>query len=236
MNRRPGSHTPHFQDHSQSGRIRHEVNPYVLGHLDFPEVIPAAKATEYKGKWHEAFGREAPMHLELGAGNGFHIAGMALQNPDTNWLGLELRFKRVVLCARKLQTSNIKNAKILRYNWFYLTDLFEDASLDGLHLHHPDPWTKESQSHNRIIDVPFCQLIARLLKPGAHWRTKSDFLPHIEAIAQCVEGLPFQVLGICHDVKNEGAPWPDDVVTNYQRKSYEEGKPVHAIHLQRIAG
>jgi tRNA (guanine-N7-)-methyltransferase len=234
MNRRPGSKSPHFHDYPAEKHVRTEVNPYIEEHSQYPEVIPAAKAPFYKGRWHEAFGREAPLHLELGAGNGFHLSGMAALHPEYSWLGLELRFKRVVLCVKKLQAAGLSNARITRYNWFYLNDLFEDSSLDALYLHHPDPWPKADQAQNRIIDRAFCELMSRLLKPGASWRTKTDFAPHIQAILTHTNALPFQILGQSADLQQTGSLWQDDVITNYQRKSYEKGIPVHAIWLQRL--
>ena len=234
MNRRPGNYSPGFTDHPVRKGVSPDINPYLVLHREYPEVIPADQGPGYKGRWSEAFGREAPLFLELGAGNGFHLSGMAAQHPESNWLGLELRFKRVVLIAKKIRAAGLQNAKILRYNWFYLDDLFEDASLDGLALHHPDPWPKEDQAHNRIIDPPFVAQVARLLKPGAEWRMKTDFEPHIEALLSCAVGQPFEVVGRSMDVQRDGAPWERDVITNYQRKSYEKGITVYAVALRRL--
>ena len=234
MNRRPGLNSPHFEDHSRRPGARDTINPWSVLHADFPCVIPASDATGWRGRGGEAFQREAPLQLELGSGNGFYLSGMAAAHPEHNWLGLELRFKRVALCAKKIQGSGVPNARILRYSWFYLNDLFEPGTLSGLHLHHPDPWSKEAQSRNRIIDPAFCALAASLLKPGAEWRTKTDFAPHIEAIIACTAGLPFEILSVSSDLRATGPLWTPDVTTNYQRKSDEDGLPVHAIRLRRL--
>lgn len=75
--------------------------------------------------------------------------------------------------------------------------------------------------------------MARLLKPGAQWRMKTDFEPHIQALLASIEGQPFDVVGQSGDIQREGTPWERDVITNYQRKSYEKGVRVHALALRR---
>lgn len=239
MNRRPGTQSPHFQDHSRRPGASAEVNPWSVHHAEFPCVIPAADAPSFRDRWGEVFGREAPLHLELGSGNGFYLSGMARHHPEINWLGLELRYKRVALCAKKIMEGGpggapLPNARVLRYSWFYLPDLLSPGALSGLHLHHPDPWSKEAQARNRIIDPEFCALAASLLRPGAEWRTKTDFAPHIEAIVACTRGLPFEILATSADLSATGPLWEPDVTTNYQRKSVEEGKKIHAIRLRRV--
>ena len=44
---------------------------------------------EYKGKWHEFFGNENPIHIEVGMGKGKFIMELAKQNPDINYIGIE---------------------------------------------------------------------------------------------------------------------------------------------------
>ena len=103
----------------------------------------------------------------------------------------------------------------------------------GLELHHPDPWPKQDQAHNRLMDAGFLKLMSSLLCSGAEWRTKTDFEPHLTRLVQLLPDFPFEILGRRRDLKGEGAPWPEDILTNYQRKSYEDNVPVQAIWLRR---
>ena len=50
----------------------------------------------YKGKWHALFGNNHPIHLEIGMGKGDFIKGLALKNPDINYLGLE-KYESVII-------------------------------------------------------------------------------------------------------------------------------------------
>lgn len=231
MNRRPGNRVQSFLELAREQPTEGEVNPYRQEHLEEPGVIPASKGILYKGRWSEAFGREAPLHVELGAGSGEHLVAMAERHPKRNWLGIELRFKRVVRIAHKMES--LPNVKILRYSWFFLHELFEPGEIQGLQMHHPDPWPKRDQAHNRVMNGAFLELMGVLMAPCADWHTKTDFEPHLIALEAALPTSSFTLLDRRHDIQNQGAPWPDDILTGYQRKSYDENRPVHAIWLRR---
>lgn len=223
-----------FTDKLPTDFPRPDVNPYVATHRTFgDEIVPASDAPAWRGRWADAFGRAAPLHVEVGSGNGFYLSGMAAAHPEADWIGVEIRFKRVVLAARKLRALELRNARVVRYDAMQLDELFEPGSLAGVHVNHPDPWARQTQAKHRLIDRPFAELCARLLAPGAPLRLKTDFLPHVDALVRVADGLPLRVVDVRRDVAANGTPWPDDIRTNYQRKAEERGAPVHAALLVR---
>lgn len=232
---RPGNHK-RFEDKLPEEYSRPGINPYVATHREFgDEVLPASEAKGWRGRWHELFGREAPLHLEVGAGNGFYLSGMAGLHPECDWIGVEIRFKRVVLVGRKLRHLGVRNARILRYDARALEEIFVPGSLAGVHINHPDPWERESKRHHRLVDRAFLEMITRLAAPGAELRLRTDFGPHVKALLKETADLPWDVVAVTADIDASGPPWPDDVVTNYQRKARERGVPVHAALLRRRA-
>jgi len=210
-----------------------DLNPYVAEHAELPHVVRAEDAPGWRGRWSEIFGRTAPLHLEIGSGNGFYLSGMAAAHPEADWLGLEIRYKRVVLAARKLERAGLANARVLRWDAFQVDSLFEPGSLAGVHVNHPDPWPRRTQSWRRLIGRPFVEVAARLLAPGGELRLKTDFPPHVDALLASLPGLPLELVGRSEDVRAQGAPWADEVRTNYQRKFDERGVPVLAVRLRR---
>ena len=213
-----------------------ELNPYVEAHRALPNVVRADDAPGWKGRWETLFGNDRPLHLEVGSGNGFYLSGMAAAHPECNWLGLEIRFKRVVLAATKLERAGLQNGRVTRWDAFRLDDLFEPGSLAGIHVNHPDPWPKRKQTWRRLIARPFAETAARILAPGGELRLKTDFPPHVAALREAVEGLPLTVVGSSDDIRAAGAPWPDEITTNYQRKFNERGVSVLGIWLRRDGG
>jgi tRNA (guanine-N7-)-methyltransferase len=234
---------PRFLDRAPAEARVCEVNPFVASHRDFGgELLTADEAWRWKGRWAERFGRPGPLHVEIGSGNGFFLTGLAQRNPDWNLLGVEIRYKRVVICATKLRTAGVTNAVISRYHAAYLDDLLEPRSVDGMYVNHPDPWPKGRHEKNRVISRWFLEDVARFVKPGGWLRVKSDFQDNVDRIEGLLDhgpdgeplpSLPLKITGIAYDIANHPAPWPDDILTNYQRKMRERGVPVHAIEVVR---
>ena len=85
-----------------------DLNPYVKEYFRHGlPVVVGREAKQYKGNWQECFGRKAPISLEIGSGNGFFLEGMAQKNPDHNWLGIEIRYKRVIMVAKRKRVSKM---------------------------------------------------------------------------------------------------------------------------------
>jgi len=224
-----------FKDKAPEDYKLPDLNPYLKMHREMgPPVVTAEEAPELRGRWSEAYGREAPLHLEIGPGNGFYLSGMALRHPQCNWLGVEIRFKRVVLCAKKIIAAGVQDtARIARYDAWQLGDLFAPGELAGLHINFPDPWKKDRHEKHRLLGPELAEWAVEALAPGAHVRVKSDHRPNLERMAAACAPHAFSELAWSEDVGRDGAPWEDDLTTNYQSKFDKRGEPTYALLLQR---
>lgn len=236
---------PRFVDRLPADFSKKDVNPFLIAHRDYGHpLLPASAAWPFRGRWHEAFGRRAPLHVEIGSGNGFFLAALAERHPDWNILGIEIRYKRTVMCAKKIQAAGVSNALITRYDAWYLDDLFEDGAVAGLYVNHPDPWPKARHEKNRLLSRWFLEESCRLLEDGGWLRVKSDYEDNVGRIPRLLaadgEGaplprLPLDITGRSEDVITGPAPWADDIETNYQSKFRKRGLPVYGIELHRAA-
>lgn len=219
------------------------VNPYLVAHRSFgPPLLPMEAAKARRGAWAEEFGRAAPLHLEIGPGNGWWLTEIAGRQPDVDFVAVEIRFKRTVLCARKAKRAGLTNVRIARYHAAFLHDLFEPGTLSAIWVNHPDPWAKVKQEKNRLVSRWFLEDACVLLRPGGVLRIKSDFPPNVTRVRELLTcgpdgeprpALPLTITGQSDDVGARGTPWPDDVVTTYQRRAYDLGLTVHAVELVR---
>ena len=78
-------------------------NKYMYEILEFPEhlMYNNESVDEYRGKWNEFFGNKNDIYLEIGCGSGNFTVQNAEKFKDRNYIALELRFKRLVLGAKK---------------------------------------------------------------------------------------------------------------------------------------
>lgn len=233
--------TMRFADRQEM--VNPDANPYFALHRSFgPPLLTATDAQGYAHDWDRCFGRSAPLVVEIGPGEGGFLAQLALQHPLWNVLGVEIRYKRVVFCARRIVKLGATNARIARYDASCLDDLFAPGSLHGIWVNHPDPWPKTRHEKNRLISRWFLEDCARFLAPGGWVRLKSDFRGNVDRLEEVLTtdgarkplpALPFAVTGRSADVTTGPAPWPDDIETNYQSKFRKRGLPVYAIEVVR---
>lgn len=233
---------PAFRDRDLEGLASLETNPFVLEHRAFGRpLLTVEDAHAVARRWDDEFGSAGPLHLEIGSGNGFFLSGMAALLPDARIVGIEIRYKRTVLCAKKIRAAGVRNARILRYHAAFLHDLFAPGSLNRIYVNHPDPWPKERHEKNRLLSRWFLEDVATLLAPGGVFRLKTDHFPNVErarhVLAHGPDGeatthLPLVETASSLDVTHT-ALWADDVETNYQRKFRERGLPVYALELTR---
>ena len=216
---------------------RPDLNPYLKICWDYGRpILRSDDAASCRGRWHEEFGREAPLHVEVGVGNGFFFSSMAERHPERNWVGVEIRFKRVWLTAKKCRNNQSEErVRLARYDGTALSDLFATGEVDALYVNHPDPWPKDRWAKNRLLGPSFLEMVAALLKPGAELRLKTDHRINVDALVAAADEHPgFEVVAVCEDIESEGTPWGEDIVTNYQRKFYERGEPVYAVQVRRL--
>ena len=225
-----------FKDKGPEDYVHPDLNPYLKLHREWGRpVLTADQAAACRGRWNEEFGRDAPFHVEIGPGNGFFLSAMAGRYPDRNWLGVEIRFKRVVLTAKKLRAADAESqARVCRYDASALDELFAPGEIDALYINHPDPWPKDRHAKNRLLGPAFLDRVHPLLAQGAEIRLKTDHLINVEALIEAATGhAGFSVVARCDDASGLGVPWGEDARTNYQRKFDEKGEPVYAVQVRR---
>jgi tRNA (guanine-N7-)-methyltransferase len=122
------------------------------------------------------FGRDAPRILEIGFGNGEHLAGLAAANPDRDYLGIEVHrpgVGHVLMLAQKQELTNIRVSDHDAVE--VLNQQIAPASLDEVLVLFPDPWHKKRHNKRRLIQPPFVELIASRLRPGGVFKLATDW-------------------------------------------------------------
>jgi tRNA (guanine-N7-)-methyltransferase len=79
---------------------------------------------EKKGQWAEIFGRQAPLHVELGTGKGDFISQLAERNPDINYIGIEMQQDVLYSAAKKIAAMELKNVRLLVFDINKIGDIF----------------------------------------------------------------------------------------------------------------
>ncbi len=216
------------------------VNPYIAKLAEYPSLILTGEDAEaLRGRWREAWPEEAPcrdgsLSLEIGSGNGFFLREMCRRHPDRRFVGVEIRYKRVWMAARKLDQVGLINGRVVSHHAGYLARLFEPGELVAVYLNHPDPWPKDRHAGNRIITPAFAELVQTLLADGGLFQLKSDHAPYADEARRCFGSTTLDEIAFAADLHRPGEPLAEDnVLTNYERKFVEKGEPVFLQRWQK---
>ncbi|TNG92981.1 tRNA (guanosine(46)-N7)-methyltransferase TrmB, partial [Pasteurellaceae bacterium UScroc12] len=121
------------------------------------------------------FGNENPVILEIGFGMGTSLVAMAKNNPDRNYLGIEVHTPGVGACVALAVQEEISNLRLICHDAMeILRDSIADQSLGGLQLFFPDPWPKAKHHKRRIVQPAFIDTIQQKLKCGAFIHMATD--------------------------------------------------------------
>lgn len=191
------------------------------------------RAPPFKGRWRSLFKapEDRPLDLEIGTGNGIHLAWRAFHHPDRLIIGIELKFKPLIQTVRRALRLGCVNAIGVRYHAFNLDELFEENEIDDLYIFFPDPWVTPRKPKNRIINPRTAVLYALLQKPNARLYLKTDNSEMYQWCLQCLEKSPYEVQVACENLHR--SPWSlKHPITQFEQIFIRQKLPIFYIEAQ----
>ena len=187
----------------------------------------------HKGTWGQLFGNEQPVQIEVGMGKGRFLMDLASQNPDINYIGIEM-YSSVLYRALEKQTAEEKpNLYFLRFDAKYLADIFAEHEVDRIYLNFSDPWPKDRHSKRRLTSEGFLNLYHTILNPDGYIQFKTDNRDLFDFSVETAENSPiWNIKELTYDLHHseflEG-----NIMTEYESKFVAEGKPICRFVLSR---
>ncbi len=129
----------------------------------------------------QIFGNRNPVILEIGFGMGRSLVEMAEQNPDRNYIGIEVHTPGVGACIAYAIEKGVKNLRVICHDATeILRDVIADGSLGGLQLYFPDPWQKLKHHKRRIVQPKFITQVLEKLSPNGFIHFATDWENYAE--------------------------------------------------------
>ena len=173
-----------------------KYNPYIARVYDYPELLLPHPTTV---NFHELWARKnkdnlgdaslSKVHIEIGCGSCRYLIEWALENSQDFFIGFELRYKRLVLAAKKIRKQNIQNILLLRERGEFLVEYLTHKSIGCLHINFPDPWSKKSKRKHRILGTEFLTKMYPYFCSGGELRFKTDHLEYFNTVTEILEQL-----------------------------------------------
>lgn len=181
---------------------------------------------DYKGLWHKnIFHNDHPIHIEIGMGKGKFITGLALENPEINYIGVEKYSSVLVRALDKRQEAECHNLIFLRMDAEDIDSYFDKEEIDKIYLNFSDPWPKDRHAKRRLTSTHFLERYDRVLKKDGVIQFKTDNRPLFDFSLEQLDVAGWIQDEVSFDLHKNG-PAPNNIMTEYEEKFYQSGKPI----------
>lgn len=112
---------------------------------------------EYQGKWKEFFNNPNPIHLELGCGKGVFLKDIALDNPDINYIAIDISAD-VLGCAKRniekrfeKEKRVVNNVALVAQDIEKINDMIvKEDEISRVYINFCNPWPKKRHKKRRL--------------------------------------------------------------------------------------
>lgn len=177
------------------------------------------------------FDNDNPIHLELGMGKGQFIMGLAKQNPEINYIGVELQASAQVMAGKKLEEEPLANVRLYNQDVAKLLEHeFWVGSIDRIYLNFSDPWPKNRHAKRRLTSDRFTPIYDQLLSANGSIHQKTDSKTLFESSIMSLTQNGYEIVDIELDVHASDRP---NIITEYEEKFSKKGFTIKFLEAKK---
>lgn len=180
---------------------------------------------ENKGKWIDTFkNKNNPIYLELGCGKGTFMAVHGSQNPDINYIAIDIKDEVLVLAKRNIEKAFeeagrpvVDNVKLMAQEILIINEILgEEDTIDRIYINFCNPWPKDRHNKRRLTHTKFLTEYKKFLKPGSEIWFKTDDTDLFNDSQEYFKECGFDIEYITYDLHN--SDFTENIITEYERK------------------
>ena len=181
-----------------------------------------------KGRWHEIFGNDNSINIEVGMGKGRFIMDMARLHPEINYIGIE-KFSSVLIRAiEKQEIEKLPNLRFIRMEAEYIEEVFDEGEVDYIYLNFSDPWPKDRHAKRRLTSVQFLARYEHILSAEGGITFKTDNRDLFDFTIEQADEAGWIKENVTYDLHN--SEYNDgNVMTEYEERFSSQGNPICRI-------
>ncbi|HEL0565102.1 tRNA (guanosine(46)-N7)-methyltransferase TrmB [Streptococcus equi subsp. zooepidemicus] len=180
-----------------------------------------------KGRWCEVFGNDHPIHIEVGSGKGAFITGMALKNPEINYIGIDIQLSVLSYALDKVLASQAPNVRLLRVDGSSLTNYFDAGEVDMMYLNFSDPWPKSRHEKRRLTYKSFLDTYKQILPENGEIHFKTDNRGLFEYSLASFSQYGMTLKQVWLDL--HASDYQGNVMTEYEARFAKKGQVIYRL-------
>lgn len=183
-------------------------------------------------KWQLFFKNSHPIVLELACGKGEYSVNLGRNNPDTNYIGIDIKGNRMYAGAKIALEEKLDNVGFLRIRIEHIDQYFAPGEVDEIWILFPDPFLKDSRAKNRLTHARFLYLYKKILKKGGFVNLKTDSKELYDFTLESIQEQGCTIHENIADIYGKGlATGPLAIKTYYETMHLAEGRTIYYIRF-----
>ena len=196
-------------------------------YIDNPEI-------GYIGTWKSRFKNpKNPIHIEIGCGKGIFISTLAKQNPDINYIAIDMIEAMLGLSKRNIEIAyenkNPENLLLIRANAEKILDIFDENDIiDRIYINFCNPWPKSKHNKRRLTHTRRLEDYKKFLNPKGEIYFKTDDDELFEASLEYFKEVGFKTVSKTYDLHKE-LIFEINIETEHEKMFIEQGIKIKAL-------
>lgn len=178
---------------------------------------------EHRGHWRELLPGCREVRLELGCGKGRFTVETAKTEPDILFVAVERVADAMVMAMERADAAGLSNVLFIDADARGLCEWFAPGEVGRVYLNFSDPWPSSQQAKRRLTHPDFLRLYADALAPAGEIHFKTDNKDLFEWSLFQFPKAGYTLTEVTRDLHANGV---NGVMTDYEEKFYNEGKPI----------
>ncbi|MDQ0645140.1 tRNA (guanosine(46)-N7)-methyltransferase TrmB [Microbacterium murale] len=177
------------------------------------------------------YGRDAPLFVEIGSGQGHAIISAATSRPGDDFLAIEVfraGLARTMLDADK---AGVRNLRLIEANApEVLASYLPEGAAAEVWIFFPDPWHKTRHTKRRLVRAGFGDTAARALEDGGLLRLATDWEDYALQMREVLDAEP-------NFERAFDGEWAERfegrIMTAFERKGIAKGRDIRDLVYRR---
>ena len=195
--------------------------------LSYNNYVIRENIESLKGKWHERFGNNNPIHAEFGTGRGKFITTLAKENPDINYIAMEIKEEVLLKAVEKAAEQNLTNILFIWGDVNQIEEYFDKGELERVYINFCDPWPKKRWAKRRLLHRSFLDKYATILEDKGEIHFKTDNVGLFEFSLNEVADCNWKLKNISLDLANNDEF--ENVTTENEDKFMSQNIKIHRL-------
>lgn len=171
----------------------------------------------------DEFKTDKEIQIEVGFGSGRHLLHQAKNNPDIQFIGLEIHTPSIEQALKQMKLQDITNVLIVNYDARLFMEFIDSNRVGRIFVHFPVPWDKKP--HRRIYSNEFINEALRVLKVEGTLELRTDSRKYFDYCTELLTNLPTGKITI--DINKDL-----EISSKYEDRWKKQGKNIYDVVLQ----